>query len=179
MYAKGSWAQFKEIMWETDCLLCCLGERKQLSLQCYLSAQCCLSRASWGLVGDVSSGFREWLMASWSCCGERWWTKSIFGLESADFWMCLESSSKSKCMLTKQSQFKDAVKAGILKKFLNGKIVGVWIKKGWKLLFLFHSQNHRVVENKRHLWRSSNPTPLLKKVQLHQVALGCVQLGFK
>lgn len=124
MYAKDSWTQFKEIMLETDCLLCCLEERKQLSLQCYLSAQCYLSRASWGLVGDISSGFREWLMARSSCCGERWWSKSIFGLESADFWMCLESSSKSKYVLTKQNQFKEAVKAGILKKFLNGKIVG-------------------------------------------------------
>lgn len=75
-------------------------------------------------MGDISSGFREWLMARSSCCGERWWSKSIFGLESADFWMCMESSSKSKYVLTKQNQFKEAVKAGILKKFLNGKIVG-------------------------------------------------------
>lgn len=125
----------------------------------------------------------EWLMASWLCCGERRWTKSVLGPESAFFWICLGSSLKGKCVLTKQSQFIDAVKSVIHKKFLNGptnwKISVGSNQNGWKLLYLFHSQNHSMIEVGRHLWRLPSPAYLLKQAQLEQVAQGCVLSGFK
>lgn len=43
-----------------------------------------------------------------------------FGSRVLDFWMCLGSSLKGKCVLAKQSEFIDAVKSVIHKKFLNG-----------------------------------------------------------
>ena len=41
------------------------------------------------------------------------------------------------------------------------------------------SQNHRMAEVRRHLWRSSGPTPLLRQGHLQPVAQDCVQVAFE